>query len=102
MRWVKRALLVVLAAIALAIIAIIGFYFRPVSYFNARTYLQEHFVGFENHSVKVDGYRMHYLAMGPASGPAVILVHGLGVTPKTGGTSRPFWPRRASASTCPT
>jgi len=78
MRWVKRALLVVLAAIALAIIAIIGFYFRPVSYFNARTYLQEHFVGFENHSVKVDGYRMHYLAMGPASGPAVILVHGLG------------------------
>ncbi len=78
MRWVKRALLVVLAAIALAIIAIIGFYFRPVSYFNARTYLQEHFDGFENHSIKVDGYRMHYLAMGPASGPPVILVHGLG------------------------
>ena len=78
MRWVKRALLVVLAAIALAIIAIIGFYFRPVGYFNARTYLQEHFDGFENHSIKVDGYRMHYLAMGPASGPPVILVHGLG------------------------
>ena len=78
MRWAKRALLVVLAAIVLAIIAIIGFYFRPVSYFNARTYFEEHFDGFENHSVKVDGYRMHYLAMGPASGPPVILVHGLG------------------------
>ena len=78
MRWLKRALLVVLAAIVLAIIAIIGFYFRPVSYFNARTYFEEHFDGFENHSVKVDGYRMHYLAMGPASGSPVILIHGLG------------------------
>jgi pimeloyl-ACP methyl ester carboxylesterase len=78
MRWVKRALLVVLAAVALAIIAIIGFYLRPVSYMNAWVYLQEHFDGIENHSVKVDGYRMHYLAMGPASGPPVILIHGLG------------------------
>ena len=78
MRWVKRALLVVLAAIVLAIVASIGFYLRPVSYLNAWVYLQEHFDGIENHSVKVDGYRMHYLAMGPASGPPVILIHGLG------------------------
>ena len=75
MKWVVR---VFLALLALAAIAGLGFYLRPVSYFSARTYLQEHFDGFENQSIKVEGYRMHYLAMGPASGPAVILVHGLG------------------------
>jgi len=75
MKWVVR---VFLAVLALAAIAGLGFYLHPVSYFNARTYLQEHFDGFENHSIRVDGYRMHYLAMGPASGPPVILVHGLG------------------------
>jgi pimeloyl-ACP methyl ester carboxylesterase len=75
MKWAIRVLLAVLA---LAAIAGLGFYFRPVSYFNAWVYLQEHFDGFENHSIKVEGYRMHYLAMGPASGPPVILVHGLG------------------------
>ncbi len=56
----------------------LDFFLRPVSYFNAWVYLQEHLNGFENHSVKVDGYRMHYLATGPASGPPVVLVHGLG------------------------
>jgi len=75
MRWALR---VFSASLALAAIAGLGFYLRPVSYFNARTHLQERFDGFENHSVKVEGYRMHYLAMGPASGPPVILVHGLG------------------------
>jgi pimeloyl-ACP methyl ester carboxylesterase len=75
MRWLIRLFLAVLALVA---IAGLGFYLRPVSYFNARVYLQEHFDGFENHSVNVEGYRMHYLAMGPASGPPVILVHGLG------------------------
>jgi pimeloyl-ACP methyl ester carboxylesterase len=75
MKWAIRVLLAVLA---LAAIAGLGFYFRPVSYFNAWVYLQEHFDGFENHSIKVEGYRMHYLAMGPASGPPVILFHGLG------------------------
>jgi pimeloyl-ACP methyl ester carboxylesterase len=75
MRWVLRVFFAVLALVA---IAGLGFYLRPVSYFNARVYLQKHFDGFENHSVKVEGYRMHYLAMGPASGPPVILVHGLG------------------------
>jgi pimeloyl-ACP methyl ester carboxylesterase len=75
MKWVFR---VFLALFALAAIAVAGFYLRPVNYFNARTYVQEHFDGFENHSVNVDGYRMHYLAMGPANGPLVILVHGLG------------------------
>ena len=77
-RPMKCVMRVFLTVFALAAIVGAGFYLRPVSYFNARTYLQEHFDGFENHSVKVEGYRMHYLAMGPASGPPVIFVHGLG------------------------
>ncbi len=64
--------------VALALIAGIGFYLRPVSYFNAWMYLQEDLSGVESRSVQVDGHRVHYLAEGPASGPAVVLVHGLG------------------------
>ena len=67
-----------LVLLALAAIGALGFYLRPVSYLNARTYLQEHLDGIESHNIEVDGYRMHYLAMGPASGPPVVLVHGLG------------------------
>lgn len=74
----KLAIRVLLIVLALAAIAGLGFYLRPVSYLNAWVYLQEHFVGIENHSVKIDGYRMHYLATGPVNGPPVVLIHGLG------------------------
>ncbi|MGA2754624.1 MAG: alpha/beta fold hydrolase [Terracidiphilus sp.] len=77
-RPMKSVMRVFLAVLALAAIAGLGFYLRPLTYFNAWVVLQEHFDGFENHSIKVEGYRMHYLAMGPASGRPVILVHGLG------------------------
>ena len=59
-------------------IAALGFYLRPVSYLNAHVYMQEHLVGIESRNIKVDGYRMHYLAMGSANGSPIILVHGLG------------------------
>jgi pimeloyl-ACP methyl ester carboxylesterase len=75
MKVVRRALLVILT---LALIAAVVFYLRPVAVFNALTYLQEDFSGFASRNVQVDGIRVHYLALGPASGPPVVLVHGLG------------------------
>jgi pimeloyl-ACP methyl ester carboxylesterase len=75
MKWVWRVLWGVLA---IAFVAGIAFYLRPVSVFNALTYLQEDFSGFESRDVQVNGMRVHYLALGPANGPPVVLVHGLG------------------------
>jgi pimeloyl-ACP methyl ester carboxylesterase len=63
---------------ALAVIAGVGFWLRPVCYFNEATYLHERFSGVENRTVEVAGHRVHYLAEGPAAGPVVVLVHGLG------------------------
>jgi pimeloyl-ACP methyl ester carboxylesterase len=62
----------------LMVVAGIGFWARPVSYFNEALYLRECVTGVESRSVQVAGHRVHYLAEGPAGGPVVVLVHGLG------------------------
>ncbi len=62
----------------LIVAAGIGFWARPVSYYNEANYLREFLSGVESRSVEVGGYRVHYLAEGPAGGPVVVLVHGLG------------------------
>ncbi len=63
---------------ALAVVAGLGFWARPVSYFNEFTYLRLYVSGVESHTLTVAGHRMHYNAQGPAGGPVVVLVHGLG------------------------
>ena len=62
----------------LIVAAGIGFWERPVSYYNEANYLREFLSGVESRSVQVAGHRVHYLAEGPAGGPVVVLVHGLG------------------------
>jgi pimeloyl-ACP methyl ester carboxylesterase len=64
--------------LAVAAAAGLGFWLRPVSYFNGFMYLREAVTGVESRSVTVAGHRMHYVAEGPANGPVVVLVHGLG------------------------
>jgi len=72
--WLRAFVLLAL----IAVITGIAFLLRPVSFFNASLYLRDRLSGVEDHSIVVDGYRIHYLTQGPAAGPVVVLVHGLG------------------------
>ncbi|MGA2568961.1 MAG: alpha/beta fold hydrolase [Terracidiphilus sp.] len=74
MKWLGRVLL---AVFVLAVLAVAGFFLCPIGYFNAAMFLKEDLGGIESRSVQVAGHRVHYLAEGPASGPVVVLVHGL-------------------------
>jgi pimeloyl-ACP methyl ester carboxylesterase len=66
----------VLAALFLA--AWIGFFLRPVTYFNHLVYLQLDLASVNSRWTIVDGIRVHYYVQGPKDGPPVVLVHGLG------------------------
>lgn len=66
----------ILAALFLA--GWIGFFLRPISYFNHLLYAQMDIAGIESHSVTVDGIRVHYYVQGKKDGPPIVLVHGLG------------------------
>ncbi len=75
MKWARRLLGIVLI---LVVIAGVGFYLRPIGCLIAWMYLSENLTGVESRSTQVAGYRIHYLAEGPAAGSPVVLVHGLG------------------------
>jgi pimeloyl-ACP methyl ester carboxylesterase len=70
----RLAQLVVLLLVVLGV----GFWLRPVSYFNGLMYAHEFLSGVHSHWLTVSGYRIHYNDQGPADGPVVVLVHGLG------------------------
>jgi pimeloyl-ACP methyl ester carboxylesterase len=74
----KKLLWFVCVALTLASAAGIGFWARPVSYFNGMMYLQAFLTGVESSTVTIGSYRVHYNAVGPKDGPVVVLVHGLG------------------------
>jgi pimeloyl-ACP methyl ester carboxylesterase len=75
MKWTKK---IFWAAALLIFAAALGFWLRPVSYFNGAMYLRETLRGDASRTVQVEGYRVHYLAAGRADGRPVVLVHGLG------------------------
>ena len=64
--------------IAVIIAVCIGFWARPLSYFNGLTYVQMRLGGASSRYITVDRHRVHYYVTGPAAGPPVVLVHGLG------------------------
>jgi pimeloyl-ACP methyl ester carboxylesterase len=51
---------------------------RPVEVFNSVNELRLLLSGAQTRNTAVNGIRIHYYALGPASGPVVVLVHGLG------------------------
>jgi pimeloyl-ACP methyl ester carboxylesterase len=56
----------------------VGFWMRPVSYYNESMYVRDFLAGVQNREVTVGGHRIHYETEGPADGRIVVLVHGLG------------------------
>jgi pimeloyl-ACP methyl ester carboxylesterase len=62
----------------LLLVAGVGFWRRPVSYYNEWMYVHDSLAGVENREVTVASHRMHYEVEGPVGGPVVVLVHGLG------------------------
>ena len=74
-RWTIRALVL---ALSIAALFAIGFYARPVAFFNRYTEVRFLLSGAESHWVQIAGRRVHYYAIGPSTGSPVVLVHGLG------------------------
>lgn len=74
-----RKLAVAAGIVAVCIVAVgIGFWDRPLSYFNGLTYVQMSLGGAKSRYVMVAGHRVHYYEMGSQNGAPVLLVHGLG------------------------
>src|SRR5215469_1119780 len=78
MRPLRKAWWVLGVFVALILALGIGFYLRPVSYFNRLLYVQMDMAGARSRWITVNGIRLHYYDRGPESGEAVVLVHGLG------------------------
>ncbi|MFZ1084430.1 MAG: alpha/beta hydrolase [Terracidiphilus sp.] len=74
MSW-KKKLLIIAGAVVIA--AGVGFWMRPISYYQESLYLRDCLQGVESRNVQVAGHRVYYQARGPAAGPVVVLVHGL-------------------------
>jgi pimeloyl-ACP methyl ester carboxylesterase len=75
MNWKKKVLMV---AGLLTLAGGLVVWMRPVAVSREALYLHEFLTGVESRTIQVAGHRVHYEARGPAAGPVVVLVHGLG------------------------
>jgi pimeloyl-ACP methyl ester carboxylesterase len=66
------------SALFLALSTALAFRMRPVSLYRGYSELRLVLSGAESRTTNVAGFRVHYYALGPAGGPVVVLVHGLG------------------------
>jgi pimeloyl-ACP methyl ester carboxylesterase len=67
-----------LCLVLVVLVSLVRFWLRPVTCFRALSEIRLRLTGVESRWTTVDGYRLHYYVEGPASGPGVVLVHGLG------------------------
>ncbi len=72
LKWVAFVLIALVAALGLT------FWLRPLAVFRMFNHAQMYLIGARSNFTDVGGYLIHYYALGPADGPIVVLVHGLG------------------------
>jgi pimeloyl-ACP methyl ester carboxylesterase len=70
--------LIIGTLMALLLQVAVIFWMHPVDVYDRFAELRLYFSGAESRSTTVSGYRVHYYALGPNTGPVVVLVHGLG------------------------
>ena len=69
-----------IALVFFVLIVILGaaFWLRPLSVFRVFNQAQMYFIGARSSFIDVGEHHIHYYTVGPADGPVVVLVHGLG------------------------
>jgi pimeloyl-ACP methyl ester carboxylesterase len=71
----------------------IAFWARPLSFYRGYSELQLSLSGARSLTTTVAGFRIHYYALGPANGPVVVFVHGLGGRSEDWRNLAPFFVR---------
>lgn len=74
----RRRRSIALLVLIVLVTAGVVFWARPVGVFRVFNEAQMYLIGARNHYTVVNGFRIHYYALGPEGGPPVVLVHGLG------------------------
>lgn len=86
-KWLGSFLFFSILSVALII------YRYPVRVFTQSTQVHMWFDGARSHWTRVDGYRIHYYAMGPESGSPLVLIHGLGARAEDWAQLAPYFAR---------
>lgn len=77
MRLGTRSRIALALIVSIAAVGVV-FWTRPLTVFGLFSRAQMYCAGAGSHYTTVEGYRIHYYALGPEDGPVAVLVHGLG------------------------